>query len=162
MRPATIIDGVERALAWLLMLLMGVMVLDVTWQVVSRFLLGAPSSYTEELAGFLLIWIGVLGAAYGFRTRSHLGIDLLVLRLRGGARRTAVIAAHVLVTAFALSVMVIGGFLLVRLAFELNQISAAMGVQMGFVYLALPLAGILVIVFSVDAIAKTATVEDER
>jgi TRAP-type C4-dicarboxylate transport system permease small subunit len=155
-------DRVEHALGWLLVLLMGVMVIDVTWQVVSRFLLRAPSSFTEELAGFLLIWIGVLGAAYGFRTRSHLGIDLLVSRLRGGARRNATIIAHTLVTVFALSVMVIGGALLVRLALQLNQISAAMGIRVGFVYLALPLAGMLMIVFSIESIAKAVTATDNR
>ncbi len=157
-----VVDHVERALAWLLVLLMGVIVIDVTWQVVSRFLLRAPSSFTEELAGFLLIWIGVLGAAYGFRTRSHLGIDLLVSQLRGQARRTATIIAHALVAAFALSTMVIGGVILVRLAFQLNQISAAMGVRVGFVYLALPLAGMLMTVFSIESIAKAVTARDNR
>ncbi len=157
-----VVDHVERALAWLLVLLMGVIVIDVTWQVVSRFLLRAPSSFTEELAGFLLIWIGILGAAYGFRTRSHLGIDLLVLRLRGQARRTATIIAHALVAAFALSTMVIGGVILVRLAFQLNQISAAMGIRVGFVYLALPPAGMLMTVFSIESIAKAVTARDTR
>ncbi len=157
-----VVDDLERALGWLLVLLMAVMVIDVTWQVVSRFLLRAPSSFTEELAGFLLIWIGVLGAAYGFRTRAHLGIDLLVSSLRGGTRRAATIITHTLVVAFALSAMVIGGSLLVRLAFQLNQISAAMGIRVGFVYLALPLAGILMIVFSVESIAKAITAANNR
>ncbi len=155
-----VVDHIERALGWLLVLLMGVMVVDVTWQVVSRFLLRAPSSFTEELAGFLLIWIGVLGAAYGFRTRSHLGIDLLMSRLRRGAWRTATILAHTLVVAFALFAMVIGGVLLVRLAFQLNQISAALGIHVGFVYLALPMAGLLIIVFSIESIAKAVTRAD--
>lgn len=157
-----VVDHVERTLAWLLVLLMGVMVIDVTWQVVSRFLLRAPSSFTEELAGFLLIWVGILGAAYGFRTRAHLGIDLVVLRLPRKARRTATIVAHVLVAAFALSTMVIGGLLLVRLAFQLDQTSAAMGIRVGFVYLALPLAGILIIVFSTESIAKAVAAADNR
>lgn len=157
-----LVDHVERALAWLLVLLMGVMVIDVTWQVASRFVLRAPSSFTEELAGFLLIWIGLMGAAYGFRTRSHLGIDLFVAQLRGPARRGATILAHTLVALFALSTMVIGGAFLVQLAFRLNQISAAMGIRMGFVYLALPLAGVLVIVFSIESIANAVTAKDSR
>ena len=158
----SVLDRVQRALGWLLALLMGVMVLDVTWQVASRFLLRAPSSFTEELAGFLLIWIGVLGAAYCLRARSHLGIDVLVSQLHGRARRAATIAAHVLVVAFALSAMVIGGLLLVRLAFQLNQISAAMGIRVGFVYLALPLSGLLMVLYSIESIAEAATATDER
>ncbi len=169
MKPATgflagltrVVDHIERALAWLLVLLMGVMVVDVTWQVVSRFVLRAPSSFTEELAGFLLIWIGILGAAYGFRTRSHLGIDLLVSRLHGKARRATTIVAHTLVIAFALTALVVGGLLLVRLAFQLDQISAAMGIRVGFVYVALPLSGILIALFSIESIAKAAADTDD-
>lgn len=149
-----VIDRVERTLAWLLVLLMGVMVVDVTWQVVSRFLLRAPSSFTEELAGFLLIWVGILGAAYGFRTRAHLGIDLLVSRIPGVTPRTVTILAHTVVVLFALSTMVIGGILLVRLAFQLDQISAAMGIRVGFVYLVLPLSGVLITLFSIESIMR--------
>ncbi|MFC1660961.1 TRAP transporter small permease [Gemmatimonadota bacterium] len=147
-------DGAQWALAVLLVLLMSVMVVDVTWQVASRFLLHAPSSFTEELAGFLLIWIGLLGAAYGFRTRAHLGIDLLVSRLGGRAGRLAEVIAHALVALFAFTTLILGGIRLVQLAFELEQISAAMGVRMGFVYLALPLSGLLIIVFSAESMAK--------
>jgi TRAP-type C4-dicarboxylate transport system permease small subunit len=141
---------------------MAVMVVDVTWQVASRFLLHAPSSFTEELAGFLLIWIGLMGAAYGFRTRAHLGIDLLVSRLGGGGRRLAEVLAHFLVALFAITTMILGGIRLVRLAFDLEQISAAMGIRMGIVYLALPLSGLLVMVFSLESMAKAATPGEER
>jgi len=155
-------DQAERLLAWVLVVLMGLMVIDVSWQVVSRLVFRAPSSFTEELAGFLLIWIGLLGAAYGFRTRAHLGIDLLVTKLRGTQRRTAQVLSHTLVALFALSTMVIGGFRLVLLAFQLDQISAAMGVRVGFVYLALPLAGVLIVLFSIESIAKVAIAESEQ
>lgn len=144
----------ERALGWILVALMSVMVVDVTWQVASRYLLRSPSSFTEELAGFLLIWIGLLGAAYGFRTRAHLGIDVLVESLTGGWRKVAEGAAHVLVLLFALSTMVGGGIWLVRLAFQLDQTSAAMRIPMGFVYLVLPLSGVLVAFFSLESIVR--------
>ena len=150
-----IADRVQQALGWLLVTLMSVMVVDVTWQVASRFIVQAPSSFTEELAGFLLIWIGLMGAAYGFRTRAHLGIDLLVTRLRGGWRLGAEMAAHVLVILFALTTMVGGGIQLVRVAFRLEQISAAMGIRVGIVYLALPLSGVLVILFAAERMVKT-------
>jgi TRAP-type C4-dicarboxylate transport system permease small subunit len=144
--------NLQKGLEWVLVTLMALMVADVTWQVASRFILRAPSSFTEELAGFLLIWIGLLGSAYGFRTRAHLGIDLLVARLEGGWNRGAEILAHGLVFLFALSTMVTGGLWLVHLAFRLDQISAAMGIRMGFVYLALPISGALIAFFSLESI----------
>ena len=47
----------------ILIMLMVLMVFDVVWQVASRYLIGIPSTFTDELAGFLLIWLGLLGAA---------------------------------------------------------------------------------------------------
>jgi TRAP-type C4-dicarboxylate transport system permease small subunit len=144
----------ERVLGWALVGLMSLMVVDVTWQVASRFVFRAPSSFTEELAGFLLIWIGLLGAAYGVRTRAHLGIDILVDQLGGARRRGVEVLAHALVLLFALSTMVGGGIWLVLLAFRLDQISAAAGIRMGFVYLALPLSGALMVLFSLEFIVR--------
>ncbi len=146
-------ERLERYLGHMLVVLMAVMVVDVSWQVASRYLLRDPSSFTEELAGFLLIWIGLLGSAYALRTRAHLGIDLLVDGLAGAARMRAKVLSHSLVLLFALAVMVGGGLRLVQLAFQLQQISAAMGIRMGYVYLALPLSGILMTLFSAAAIA---------
>ena len=53
-------NKVDRALEWALILLMGANVLNVLWQVFTRFVLRHPSSFTEELARFLLIWVGLL------------------------------------------------------------------------------------------------------
>ena len=72
-------EVIEKALEWLLVFLMSVLVLDVLWQVFSRYILSSPSSYTDELAGFLLIWVGLFGAAYVAGKREHLAIDLLLI-----------------------------------------------------------------------------------
>ncbi len=58
--------------------------------------------------------------------------------------------------------MVIGGILLVRLAFQLDQISAAMGIRVGFVYLVLPLSGVLITLFSVESIVREIAAPAER
>ncbi len=151
-RLERLIQPIRRGLSRLLIALMAIMVVDVTWQVISRFLLNRPSSFTEELAGFLLIWIGLLGAAHAFDTRAHLGIDLLREKLDGSGVRRLDVTVNLLVIFFALTIMVIGGLNLVILAFRLDQSSAAMGIGMGFIYLALPLSGILIILFALNSI----------
>lgn len=128
--------------------LMAAIVIDVTWQIFTRFILRDPSSYTEELAGFLLIWIGLLGASYAWYTRAHLGIDVLTARLTGVRRQTVELLVYVIVLIFALFILVIGGIRLVNLTFALNQISPAMGLPMGYVYLVVPLTGVLMIYYS--------------
>ena len=68
-------DKIDRFLGWTLVVIMSLMVVNVLWQVFSRFVLGDPSSYTEELARYLMIWVGVLGAAYVSGKNKHVAID---------------------------------------------------------------------------------------
>jgi len=145
----------DKSLANILIFLMAFMVLVVTWQVITRFILREPSSFTEELSRFLLIWIGLLGASYALRTNAHLGIDLLSQKLEGFNKRVLIVLVNILVILFSFFIMVLGGFRLVQLTFTLNQISASMGIKMGYVYLVLPLSGILMIYYSLLSIVET-------
>jgi len=142
------VTKLELALRGLLAALMGTLVLAVSWQVISRYALSAPSVWTEELARFLLIWIGVLGASYAYRARVHLAIDLLPRKLGGrrGAGLEAVNAS--LVGVFAAAVMMFGGGRLVMITWQLNQISPALGLPMAVVYSVVPLSGALLLLFA--------------
>ena len=144
-----IIQGITKVLSIILIFLMAVIVLDVSWQVFTRFILKDPSSFTEELAGFLLIWIGLLGSSYAFYTRAHLGIDVLTMRLDPAKRRLVGMLISLIVMLFALFVLFIGGLRLVNLTFTLHQISPAIGIPMGYVYLVLPLTGLLIMIYAV-------------
>jgi TRAP-type C4-dicarboxylate transport system permease small subunit len=64
-----------RSLEWSLIALMATLVADVVWQVITRYLLGSPSAWTDELATILMIWVAALGASLGFVQHAHLGID---------------------------------------------------------------------------------------
>ena len=135
---------VDRLLGWFLVALMGLAVVNVLWQVFTRFVLEDPSSFTDELARYLLIWVSLFGAAYASGKRAHLAIDLVRARLRGAAVHWHGIAVGTVILAFAVLVMVVGGVRLVSLSFLLGQTSPALGVPLGVVYLALPASGGLI------------------
>ena len=145
---------ISKILGIFLTILMAIMVLDVTWQVFTRFILKKPSSFTEELAGFLLIWIGLLGASYAYHTKAHLGIDVLTYKLTGFKKQAVDIIVNLVVLVFALFVMVAGGMRLVNITFTLSQISPALGIEMGYIYLVIPISGILIIYFAIDFIIE--------
>ena len=135
-----------------LALLMTAMVASVVWQVLSRYLFVVPAAWTEELARFLLIWIGMLGAAYAYRQGSHLGIDLLASKLADSGKRTLHNVVHIVCLLFAVSVLVIGGGALVAMTWELRQYSAAMGLPIAYVYSVIPASGLLICLFGAEAI----------
>lgn len=137
----------DRFLEHFLAFLMAVMLVSVTWQVISRYLLGDASSFTDELARYLLIWVGMLGGAYAAGQRMHLAIDILPSKLEGKAKYRLAIFINVLIIFFALVVLVIGGSRLVYITYTLGQTSASMQMPMSFVYSILPLSGILIIYY---------------
>jgi TRAP-type C4-dicarboxylate transport system permease small subunit len=135
---------VHRALGAGVAVLMAAAVVNVSWQVASRFLLGSPSSFTDELARYLLVWIGLLGGAYAAGERRHIAVDLVPASLDAKVGRALALFMHAAVMLFALAVMVGGGARLVWLSFELGQTTAALGMPLGVVYTVVPLVGVLV------------------
>jgi TRAP-type C4-dicarboxylate transport system permease small subunit len=141
---------VDKVLFWVLVSLMGLMVINVLWQVASRYLLQSPSSFTDELSRFLLIWVGLLGAGYATGKKLHLAIDLLPSYLEGkeSGRKLSVVI-NILVAAFSILVLIWGGSNLVYITLILEQPSAALGIPLGYVYTVIPLSGILTLYYSI-------------
>lgn len=144
----TIIRLIDRTLAGTLIVAMISILLTVIWQVVSRYVLKDPASITEELSRFILIWIGILGAAYAYRQNAHLGFNLIVERQSLKVKRLLLTCVEIIVIIFCVLVMVYGGSELVSLTLELEQISAALGIKMGLIYSVLPLSGALIIAYA--------------
>ena len=137
---------VDRVLETTVFLLLAAMVINVSWQVFTRFVLQRPSAYTEELARFLLIWTGLLGGCVAWRRGMHLAI-----RLFGRDSSTPPLwAQHVTSAAtacFAILILGVGGVRLVALTLQLEQRSAALGWPLGYVYFVVPLSGALLLFY---------------
>jgi TRAP-type C4-dicarboxylate transport system permease small subunit len=133
--------AVDRVLGTIVSVFMAALVVDVIWQVVTRFFLAQPSSFTDELARFLLIWVGLLGAAYAVGQRLHLAIDLISDRVDARRRQLLGVMIELVVLTFAVGVLLVGGWRLMALTLLLGQTSASLGVPLGYVYSVLPLSG---------------------
>lgn len=77
---------VDRSIASFAVVVMVALVACVVWQVFSRYVLSQPSTLTDELARFLMIWVGLLGAAYTVGAQRHLSIDLLAMSVSARTR----------------------------------------------------------------------------
>ena len=133
-----------------LVFIMTVMVLNVLWQVFSRYVLDTPSSFTDELARFLMIWIGILGAAYVAGRNGHVAIDVLARRTGGSNQKRLKQVVRVAIMLFCLFAMVIGGLRLVYITYILEQYSPALGLPLAVVYLVIPLSGMLIIYYKIS------------
>ena len=144
----------DKALGSFLVLLLFLMTVAVLWQIFSRYVLNSPSSFTEELARFLFIWIGILGAAYASGQRAHLAIDILPPKLKPTNRIRLRIGINILIILFCFAVLVLGGGNLVYVNHILGQSSAALNLPLSWVYVVVPVSGILVMYYKIDEILK--------
>ncbi|MFD2100456.1 TRAP transporter small permease [Flagellimonas iocasae] len=138
---------IDLFLEWILALLLGAMVLDVFWGVITRYLLDSQSSWTDELARFLLIWLSILGAAYASGKKLHIAIELLPQYLNERNQKILDIVITVVVLLFGIAVFLIGGLRYVYISFALGQTSPALNLPIGFVYLVLPISGLFIMYY---------------
>jgi TRAP-type C4-dicarboxylate transport system permease small subunit len=69
-----LIDG----LAVFAALLLGAMTLYVSYEVIVRYLLGAPTSWSNDLSEYTLVWSTFLAAPWLARRGGHVRIDLVI------------------------------------------------------------------------------------
>ncbi|ECG8589421.1 TRAP transporter small permease [Salmonella enterica subsp. salamae] len=140
--------AVDRAIAAFSVAVMIALVICVVWQVFSRYVLNQPSTLTDELARFLMIWVGLLGAAYTVGAQRHLSIDLLAISLSQRKQALLGLLINLLILLFAGSVIITGGIKLINKTLDTSQVSAAMQIPMGYVYLILPLSGAIMMFYA--------------
>lgn len=144
------IERVHKYLGFFLVALLALMTIDVLLGVFTRYVLGSQLSWTEELARFLLIWIGMLGTAYASGERMHLSIDLLGPSLNATQQRWLQLAVTLAVILFAGAVLVVGGSRLLYITAKLGQSSAALRLPMTAVYSVVPVSGLLIVWYKLN------------
>ncbi len=142
----------DQTLKIILSVLMMALLSDVVWQVFSRYVLRDPSSFTDELARYLMIWVALLGAAYVTGQKWHIAIDLVASKINSVWLDRFI---HLTIGTFATLVLVFGGIKLVKLTLELEQKSAALQIPLGYVYSVLPLSGIAILIYTVIALFES-------
>lgn len=125
------------------------MTLVVFSQVIARYVLQAPLSWSEELARFLLMWLAMLSAAYAFKTKSHFALIFLVGKLPAKAQRAMALLVHVIV-AFFFAVLLY--FSIIFVSGVDGHIAPAMQIPMQIPYASIVVACALILIESLHCI----------
>jgi len=154
------VEIITKLLERLLVILMWIMVFAVVWQVFTRFVINSPSTFTDELSRYLMMWIGILGGAYVYALKRHLAIDILITKISLKKQNILTIFISVIIMAFSSIVLVYGGFNVVSTTLSFNQISPSLSLfgqnlPMGYVYMAAPIAGVIIIICTINDILQT-------
>jgi TRAP-type transport system small permease protein len=129
-------------LVWFAGTLLVLMTFLVLYQVFTRYALGSPVAFTEELVRYALIWTSFVSAAYAFLHRKHMALIVVRDKFGPATRRGLIIGSDVLVLLFAVLVLVVGGTMLALSA--RNDYSALLGISRGLVYAIAPITGLAI------------------
>ena len=132
-------------------MLMGLMIIPVTMQMLSRYTGVIPRYiWTEEVARFCFVWIIMIGSMIAVRERAHFDVDLLP---HPKTPRQKGIAGLIVDGGMMLMALVFARYGYDFARFGAIQTSEMSGINMLSIYIAFPLAGVAWILFLVENIA---------
>ena len=126
---------------------MTVMVVLTTYQVIVRYIFNSPSTWSEELVGYLFGWSTMFGATIVSGERGHMNIPILVDRMNPTMRKAFRILWEVVAFLFSATILVFGGFQVSQLA--MGQQTSSLGVAVGTFYWVMPICGVVILLYSI-------------
>ena len=144
----------DKIIELLLVSILSAMVINVLWQIITRYFSASPSSFSDELARYLMIWLGLMGSAYVSGKKEHVSIDYFLKKLNHKKKVLLNRLIDFIILFFAFFVMIIGGGHLVFVTIKLEQLSPSLQIPMGFVYSVIPLSGLIIIFYQISNIKK--------
>lgn len=140
-------NGITRILNGLAGISFLAMVILTCWQVLTRYVLQDPSTWSEELVGYLFAWMSLLGASLVTCERGHMNIPIIVERFNAPMQKLLNCLGEVIAFLFSAVILVFGGVQITTLA--MGQMTSSLGVPIGIFYIVLPLCGVLNMIYTV-------------
>ena len=125
------------------MILLTILVLVVLIAVFFRYVLDDSLSWSEEVARYLCVWVGFIGASVALNRRVHIGVEFFVDRLPAPLKRRVKLAVEFVILGLLLFITYFGIELVV---FQIPQRSSALLISMAWPYASVPVGTALMIV----------------
>jgi C4-dicarboxylate transporter DctQ subunit len=132
-----IVNFFNKTEEWILIVLMAAISIVVFIQVVFR-VAGNSLSWSEELARYLTIWITFIGASYGFRFGTHIGVEAFKHWLPFRVERCVDLLSNLIVAFLSVLMMKFSLDIILNVHMKFHQVSPAMRMPIWIAYLALP------------------------
>ena len=116
------------------------------WQVFTRYILGSPSTWSEELVSYMFAWASLLGASLVTGERGHMNIPIVVDRMNPILKKAFGVLGEGIAFLFSAVILVYGGVQISSLA--MGQMTSSLGVAVGLFYVVLPLCGVLNMIYT--------------
>lgn len=139
--------ALDKILGWFCIIIFSLMVIFTTYQVVVRYVFSSPSAISETLIRYLFVWLILYSAAYVFGQKDHINIGYLKDKMSEPVKQKVNIIIEIITIAFSVLVLIYGGIKVTNL--NMLQFDSILGIPTGIIYSCIPIAGVLIIFYSI-------------
>lgn len=139
--------GLNKLILFICVVLFMLMTVVGTYQILVRYVFKSPSTISEELISYSFAWMSMFAASYIFGKRDHMRMVFFIEKFTKNAQKTVAIITEIVILLFALGVLVGGGSYITSLS--MTQMTPALKISMGYIYLVIPVCGIMTSIYSV-------------
>lgn len=127
------------------------MTVIVAGTVFTRYLFSYTPRWSSEVSMLLLVWVGFIGIAVGFRDKLHIGVGALVALFPKKVQTLCDIIAKILVIIVAI-IFIVYGFRFTSLMG--GSTMAGTGLPQSVLYAAIPVSGVLMLFYGIELLFK--------
>lgn len=139
--------GLDKLILFICVVLFMLMTVVGTYQILVRYVFKSPSTISEELISYSFAWMSMFAASYIFGKRDHMRMVFFIEKFTKNAQRTVAVIIELVILLFALGVLVGGGSYITSLS--MTQMTPALKISMGYIYLVIPVCGVMTSIYSI-------------
>jgi len=149
-------DNIDRVIGYACIAFGMAMTVSTLVGILFRYVMTNPLPWTEELARYTMIWMGLLAVSMGVKRETHLGLTLIVDKFPTLIRRFLKVVTRVLIGAFLLVLLVYGYKMALGGRY---QTMPALRLPMVYVLIAVPISALaslvqLLLISTIDLVGK--------
>jgi TRAP-type transport system small permease protein len=134
--------GLIHVLEAITIFITAVICVNTSANVFFRYVLNHALDWSEEVAGYLLVWLTLIGAVLGLHGKQHVGFDWMVNKFSGKARLISEMAGKCLIGTFLVVLTYYGMVLTVK---GWDDRAVTFPISKGIILIILPISGILML-----------------
>jgi TRAP-type C4-dicarboxylate transport system permease small subunit len=145
------------------------MFLTVMTQVIARYAFSAPPVWTEDVARYMMVWTGLLGATLSFKTRADAVLMSSMfpkrphgLGLLAEAIQTAAVLIFILPVLYFCFIGLRGGFAKGYIVRQAGLTADTLGIPMAWIAAAVPIAMLVILIHLAARWAKQSAKSEDR
>jgi TRAP-type C4-dicarboxylate transport system permease small subunit len=151
------IDGLNKIVGIIVGLMLGAMSIIIIMQVLCRFVIDYPLTWSEEAARYLMVYTVFMGASLALRNHKMIAIEIIIESVKPKVRKILRILVALITAVFCFILLFKGVDMLEIVG---RQTSAGLGISMDIPYMAIPIGAALMVINSVAVIIEFLTHDD--